>query len=175
MKRALLIFCVLLLVPVMGYAQEENPFRGVIAGAAWTDDGFDEQIDFGMQTGFMTAVDRGKGLWLRTLYSRWNFQPDEPIQSLSVDAIIEFDVGSGFTVYGVGESDNYVGGDNKGTDFGGGFGAAWRFHTFGEDSWLVPGNLALFVEVDYVDAGTQPTGSFIGAKLGLHISRPYGE
>lgn len=167
---ALVLICAPL---VMG--QADNPLRGVVAGAAWSDDHFSQELDFGLKTGIIVPIDMGRGLWLRTLYSRWNYRPDAPIQSIQIDVLIEFELSRSFKLYGVGESDNYVGGDNRGTDFGGGIGAAYRFYTWGEaDNWF-PGSLDVFTELNYVDAGSQPTGTYLGAKIGLTISRPYGK
>lgn len=174
MKALLSIALVLLLVPTI-YGQADNPLRGVIAGAAWSDDHISEEMDFGVKVGTVVPIDMGKGLWLRTLYNRWNYKPTDPIQAIQISLLIEFDLSSKWTLYGIGDSQNYVGGDNAGTDFGGGVGASFCLHRYGERDWLMPGEIALFVELNYIDGGSQPTGSFIGAQLGLAISRPFGK
>lgn len=144
---------------------QEGDFAGVLFGTVWTDDGF-ENAHGGIKLGVQTVLDRGKGLWLRTIYTYYNFDPD-PIQSLQTSGMLDWYVGKKWKVWFQTGVDTYLAGENTGVDLFGGFGLSRRMMTFENIDQSIPANVDMFAELSFTDADEQQTGNFMQVNIGI--------
>jgi len=144
---------------------QEGDFAGVLFGTVWTDDGFDNTRG-GVKFGAQTVLDHDKGLWLRTIYSQYNFDP-EPMRTLQTAAMLDWYVGKRWKAWFLTGVDSYLAGDNSGADLFGGFGLSRRMLTFNNVDRVIPANLDLFAEFSFTDADEQQTGNFMQVNIGV--------
>ncbi len=144
---------------------QEGDFAGVLFGTVWTDDGF-ENAHVGLKIGAQTVLDHDKGLWLRTIYTQYNFDP-EPLRTLQTAAMLDWYVGKKWKVWFLTGVDSYLAGENTGADLFGGFGLSRRMATFQNVDRSIPANVDMFAELSFTDADEQRTGNFMQVNIGV--------
>lgn len=179
MSRVIIGMVMLVLMAMVGQATAQEPATEPVqivgSVCALSDQQFSQQMDFGLKLGTIVPLDGGKNMYLRTLYSRWNFRPNSPIQSIKINLLVEYWLGKGWWVYGLGGGDFFVGGDNKGGDWSGGFGGAKTILTVHNDQKVQDGRLDVFADIDFTDASGQVTGSYFQLNFGVKFAPPAGE
>lgn len=170
MKRLLLTLLVLTMLPIsVTFAQTEGNMAGLLYGSVWTEDNFDNTHG-GLKLGMQTAIDQEKGVWLRVVYSQYNFDP-EPIQTLGISGIFQWYAGKKVNFWFVTGTEAYMDGVNDGADLFTGLGFSRSIWTVNNSDWAIAPKVSMFGEVTFTDAGGQSTGNFVQFNLGLSFNR----
>lgn len=173
MKKVLLILLVALILPVLLQAQElkQSPTQAVFMGSAWNDNSFSAQTDFGLKAGLQTALDQGKGIWIRVLYAQWQLRPSQTTQAFTTSILTDWYIGKKWTFYIDFGGESYVDGPLTGTDLFAGVGTTRRVWTDNRPGYDIPAHLDLFGEIKFADGSGQITGSYVQINMGIKFGR----
>lgn len=168
-----LLICLLLacwLLAASAYAQEPTPgFAGVISGSALAADNF-SSWGGGLQIGTEFSIDADRWLSIRTLYTKWNF--GEPkLQAVQITGILTWYAGKKWGFYALAGADEWIGGEQTGTDFLLGFGTNRQVYKAGGDEWAVPFTVEVFGEMIFSNTDS-PISNFAQLNLGAKFTRP---
>lgn len=183
MKRICLFCAILCLIPLAIEAQpvQSSPSQLVFMGSGWTDDSFSAGMNGGLKFGALIPLDKGRGLWLRPTYSRWNLQRveaevgngEDDSHSFGVTAIMDYYVGKKWSIYlTLIGAETYTDGPLQGTDLFTGLGTYRRLWTAGDNDDLIPAHLDFFGEVIFADGSGQFSGNYLQLNIGLKFGRP---
>lgn len=176
MKKVLLIALVAGLLAATAFTQtvplKESGTSLYAMASGWGVNNFKE-VGAGLNVGFITSIDKDRGIFLRVGYSSLNFGVDRGGLTQSVQAMpgLTWYVGKKWVVWVSGGLAGYTTGENSGADALGGIGFSRRIWTSDDATKLVPANLDLFAEVLFTDGGGQPTGSFGQINFGIKLGK----
>ncbi len=173
-KLIFLALAVLLLLPIGPTAQElkESPLQAIVMGSGWTDDGFTTGLSGGIKAGFQMPMDTDRGLWLRTLYSRYNFHPEETGESISLAVLMDWYIGKSWKFYFDVGPEFHLDGPLTGTDYFSSIGVMRRMWTSNSAKFSVPAHLDMFAEISFNDGSGQFAGDYLQLNIGFKFGRP---
>ena len=149
-------------------AEERAPLYGVMAGSIIGVDDFAE-VSGGFQVGTCVSLDGGKGLLLRTLYTKAQWG-DLDFQSISVAPMLTWYAGKKWDFYVVFGREMWEADGESGGDTFAGFGTSRRIYTGSSRSYLVPFTVDAFV--DFVSDDIGPYGNAHQITIGIQFSKP---
>lgn len=178
MRKSLVLIIVLLCLlawPILSPVAEElkeSPLQAVLMGSGWTDNNFSEGLSGGITAGIQTSLDADRGLWLRVLYSRYNFGPSEAGESISISALMDWYLGKKWKFYLDFGPEFNVAGPLSGTDYFTSVGASRRLWTSDDPNLITQAHLDGFLEISFNDGSEQTSGNYLQLNIGLKFGRP---
>lgn len=167
MKKLFVIVAVLTLCATI-QAQESTPFYGIVSGSGVTDAHFGTWKG-GLQLGTAIPLDAGKGLVLRTLYTKATFG-DAEMEMVRISPLLSWYAGKKWTFYVILGGDAPLNDNTDGAYFVG-LGAGRRIFTGNTIDWLVPFTIDAFIDLTTSDV--QGTTSDINQiNFGFQFSKP---
>ena len=160
---------VMLLYPgISARDTQKAPLYGVVSGSVITSNNFGD-VSGGYRVGILVPIDDGRGLSMRTLYTKAQWG-DDRLESMQVAGLLSWYAGKKWDFYVVVGRDAWLSGDEKGSDWIGGFGATRRIYTDRDPKYLIPFTIDVFF--DYSSDDTDGEGNVNQINFGLQFSRP---
>lgn len=174
MKKLLILTCLIALaLPMVSQAQttklQETGTSLILMNSVFTDSKL-KDFSGGIKIGTILPLDKDKGLFLRTCYSRFNFGPNNQMSSVEVTALSDWYIGHLWKLYALMGGNAYTGGDNNGTDLIAGIGLSRRIWTE-PLSTGIPAGLDLYGEISFTDATGQTIESFAQLNFGVKFNK----
>jgi hypothetical protein len=167
MKALVILFVSLSCLAVTATAQDASLY-GVISGSAVTNQDF-SQWKGGLQLGTSVPLDAGKGLMLRTLYTKAEFG-EGALESIRIAPLLQWYAGKKWNFYVVLGGDAPLNDETVGSYFVG-IGTGRRILTGDATNYLVPFTIDGFVDITTADPNG--SGSNINqVTLGFQFSKP---
>lgn len=170
MKRFALALIILLALPISAtFAIERAPFYGVIAGSMVGVNDF-ATTSGGLQIGTMVSIDDGKGLSLRTLYTKAKWG-DLDFEAYRFAPMLSWYAGKNWDFYVLLGGTAYQIEGETGGDYFVGFGTSRRLYTAKGDEWAVPFTVDGFLDFTTDDMGGV-YDNVAQITLGIQFSKP---
>lgn len=153
---------------------EQSPFAIVLMGTGYVQDDFDQNTwGGGVKLGYLMQLDKTKGLYIRSLYSRFTFgEENELTHSLDNSLLLEWYAGRKWNIYMNLGASTHIGGEFSGTDPVGGIGFSRIIYTDDSGNNTKPFTVKTFLEVDLADSDGQTTGNYAQVNIGFTLARP---
>lgn len=158
--------------PPSGKLQESGTSL-VLMGSTFTNDKF-KSVSGGIKFGGILPLLPDQGIYLRTVYSRFNFGKDSAMSNIETQALSDWYLGKKWKLYVMLGGATYTGGENGGTDFIAGVGASRRIWTAAYEVGAISAGLDVYGEISFTDATGQNTGSFAQLNIGLKFNKGKG-
>lgn len=170
----LLMTCFMQPVAAQEDVPEQSPFAFVLMGSGFVEDNFDQDTwGGGVKLGFLQKLDKTKGLYLRTLYSRFEFGEKSALtHSLDYSLLLKWYAGRKWDIYMNLGASTHIGGEFSGTDPIGGVGFSRIIYTDDSGNNTKPFTAKAFFEIDLADSDGQLAGNYAQVNIGFTLARP---
>ncbi len=170
MRKIVAALVVLLMLPLgAAFSQDAEASYSVVTMAAGVaDDEFDDMAA-GFMIGSILPVDKDKGMFLRTAMNQVNWPKDSPLRAIEVSSLWYWYLGKKWNFWWTAGAQAFVSGTNDGTHLLTGLGCSRKVYNWPDHDGL---GIHAFGEIQFVDAGDEPTGKLLQANIGLVWDRP---